>query len=67
MRLDFGHWHCTLCGQLVGDVREDARPTSEIRGVSGRPTVRVVYVDRNEVHRCELGPNGGVPGSSFAA
>jgi hypothetical protein len=67
MRLDFDHWHCTLCGQLIGDVPEDARPSSEIRGVSGRPTVRVVYVDRNEVHRCEVGPRNDAPGKSFAA
>ena len=61
MRLDFGHWHCTLCGIHVAGVREDARPTSEIRGVSGEPTVRLVFVDRREVHRCQLGPPGGVP------
>jgi hypothetical protein len=67
MRLDFGHWHCSLCGELVGDVPEDARPSSEIRGVSGRPTVRVVFVDRNEVHRCEVGPNGGAHRDCFAA
>jgi hypothetical protein len=29
---------------------------SEVRGVSGQPSVRVVLVDHHEVHRCEFGP-----------
>ena len=61
MRMDFGHWHCTLCGEHVAGVADDARPNSEIRGVSGQPTVRVVFVDRCEVHRCQVGPPPHVP------
>jgi hypothetical protein len=55
MRIEHGHWVCTWCGATV-DFPLDKPYRVEIQATSGRRNVRVVYVDRKEVHRCTDDP-----------
>jgi hypothetical protein len=44
---------CAHCGAVL-NLRLDATPKVTIKGASGKPTVRVLSVGREEVHRCEM-------------
>jgi hypothetical protein len=60
MRADFGSepasaWECSGCREVVA-VPTGAIPLALIVAVTGRPSERVVSVDRTVVHRCAAGP-----------
>ena len=57
VRLEDGRWYSALCGIAVPGVPETVQPQAEIRSASGKPTVRVLLVDGEEVHRCEPDTN----------
>jgi hypothetical protein len=46
------HWRCTYCGGDVYGVAPDAEPQVHFQARGGKPTERVVTVERVEVHRC---------------
>jgi hypothetical protein len=39
------------------DAPIDAKPKVTISASSGRPTVRVLRIDKNEIHRCDKPEN----------
>src|SRR5439155_9138313 len=51
MRLVDGKYQCAWCGVQI-DAPLDARPEAKIIGVSGKPTVRALTLDGEEIHRC---------------
>ena len=54
MRRDGDHFECTLCGAILDDVAEATVIRTMVIGSSGQPNVRVILVDRREIHRCEV-------------
>ena len=52
MQYECGRWHCSECGAVVLGVPSDAQWRVEMVGAAGSPNVRVVVVDRHEVHHC---------------
>jgi hypothetical protein len=49
-----GQWACRECGAVVDGVPPGRTPKVTINAASGRPNVRVLTIDGEEVHRCEL-------------
>ena len=53
MRLVDGRYECAHCGAVL-DIDADAEPMVVVHAASGRPNMRVITVDGDEVHRCEV-------------
>ena len=54
VRRDGDHFECTLCGAILDDVNEGTVIRTMVVGSSGQPNVRVILVDRQEIHRCDV-------------
>ena len=50
-----GRWRCELCGAVI-DAPVTMKPRVVYYGYSGVRSVRVLRVDRREVHRCVMRP-----------
>jgi hypothetical protein len=55
MRVHDGKYECAWC-EAVLDAELDTKPTATIISERGKPTVRVLRVGREEIHRCERPP-----------
>jgi hypothetical protein len=53
VRLDEGRWICKQCGAVL-NVPAGRDPKVTIKGASGRPNVRILSIDGEEIHRCEI-------------
>ena len=53
MQFEDGKWRCSECDVVVSGVPRDAEWRVEMVGAAGSPNVRVVVVDRCEVHHCD--------------
>jgi hypothetical protein len=56
--LSNGKWECAHCGAEL-DVPDDKVPMVVIHAASGKPNVRVLSLDRKELHRCAVEDAGG--------
>ena len=61
MRLIDGRYECAYCGAVL-DLPSDAEPMVVFHASSGRPNVRVISLDGNEIHRCEVRDRESDPG-----
>ncbi len=55
MRLRDGRTECAQCGAVI-DIPDGATPQITLHAAGGQPTVRVISIDRKEIHRCEIKP-----------
>jgi hypothetical protein len=62
-RIKDGTYCCAVCGAPLGVSEYDTVTT--IVGQSGKPNVRVLSVDREEIHRCAIGHNERLPRRSL--
>jgi hypothetical protein len=46
-------WTCRECGAVI-DIAPGRVPDVRIHGASGRPNMRVLVLDGEEIHRCEI-------------
>jgi hypothetical protein len=53
MRFEGGRYICAQCGAVL-DIAVTTRPQISIRAASGKPNVRIISVNRDEIHRCTL-------------
>ncbi len=54
MRNPGREYECALCHAVLV-VPADSTPKVMIKGASGKPSLRILYVDRKEIHRCKPG------------
>jgi hypothetical protein len=53
MQLRNDRYTCAHCGAVL-DLPLDASPKVMIKAASGKPTVRVLSIKGDEIHRCEM-------------
>ena len=53
MRLFDGRYECFLCGAFL-DLPFMENPKVTIHAASGKPNIRVLTHNGNEIHRCEI-------------
>jgi hypothetical protein len=46
-------WTCRECGTVI-DIEGGRVPDVRIHGASGQPNMRVLVLDGEELHRCEI-------------
>jgi hypothetical protein len=49
-----GEWRCTNCGAAVPEVSASTVPVTLTVEREDQPRLRIIEVDRVEVHRCEI-------------
>jgi hypothetical protein len=54
MRLRDGRYVCAHCGDVL-EIPLMENPRVMIRAAGGQPNIRVLYLDEDEIHRCEIG------------
>lgn len=59
MRIVNGRYECAYCGAQL-DIPLIAEPRVMISAASGKPNVRTLTLDGNEIHSCEIGEIGEV-------
>jgi hypothetical protein len=50
-------WTCRECGTVI-DIEPGRVPDVRIHGSSGQPNMRVLVLDGEELHRCEIDTRG---------
>jgi hypothetical protein len=53
MRLVDGRYECAQCGTVL-EIAREVEPKVVFHAASGQPNIRVITIEGQEIHRCEV-------------